>query len=109
MYKKELFFSKKRASTLALQKRMMCYNSHGEDDGYLSSFDVSFFVHERMIIMTALAMAVERVISSPPRKYTKQEAQEMLRRYGVLDANNSVTEEYQHIFVKKADEDNATE
>ena len=60
------------------------------------------------IEMTALGMAVERVISSPPKKYTKQEAQALLRKYGVLDANNSVTEEFSHIFVKKAEEDNAS-
>lgn len=61
------------------------------------------FIFERMIIMTALESAVEKVINAPPRHYTKVEAQTMLRRYGVLNEDNSVTEEYRHLFIRKTD------
>lgn len=47
------------------------------------------------------ASAIERVITAPVRKYTKQEAQDMLRRYGVLTDDNHVSEAYREIIVQK--------
>ena len=45
--------------------------------------------------------AIQKVLNSPSKKYTKEEAVEMLQRLGVLDQNGKVTPEYEHIFVRK--------
>ena len=50
--------------------------------------------------MTDTSLAIERVINAPQRKYTKQEAQDMLRRYGVLTKNNTVSKAYREIIVR---------
>ncbi len=55
--------------------------------------------------MTSMYDAIQQVLDSPPKKYTKEEAQAMLRKYGVLNADNSVTEEYSHIFVRKEEKE----
>ena len=61
---------------------------------------------ERMIAMTAIDSAVESVISSPQKRYTKQEAQAMLRKYGVLREDNSISEKFRPIFVQRSDNKN---
>lgn len=45
--------------------------------------------------------AIQKVLNSPPKKYTKKEAMEVLQRLGVLDQNGEVIPEYEHIFVRK--------
>ena len=44
---------------------------------------------------------IKRILDSPPKQYTKQEATEMLQRLGVLDDNGEVTPEYNDIFKRK--------
>lgn len=49
------------------------------------------------------ATIIEEVIRSPKREYTISEAQQMLRKYGVLTTKNNVTKAYSHIVVKTKD------
>ncbi len=54
--------------------------------------------------MTSMANAVQSVLEAPPRSFTKAEAQELLKRYGVLNQDNTVSEEFKDIFKKKETE-----
>lgn len=47
------------------------------------------------------ASAIERVITAPVRKYTKQEALDVLKKHGVLTDDNHVSEAYRKIIVQK--------
>lgn len=49
--------------------------------------------------MTDFRAAMERVINSTPRKYTKEEATRLLKKYGVLTADNQVSEVYKQLIV----------
>ena len=44
---------------------------------------------------------IEKILSQPPRKYTKEEARAVLVHLGVVDENGEVTEGFKDIFVKK--------
>lgn len=51
--------------------------------------------------MTTMHDAIQSVLNAPPRIYTKEEAQQLLRHLGVLNDDNSVRKEFSHIFVPK--------
>lgn len=50
--------------------------------------------------MTAITIAIDQVLNTPPKDYTKKEAQELLQRHGVLTKKNTVTKAYSGIIVK---------
>lgn len=51
--------------------------------------------------MPPMSEVVAQVLASPPRTFTKEEAQAMFKRYGVLNDDNTVSEEFREIFVEK--------
>ena len=57
-----------------------------------------------MVTMNPISSTIEKVLNKPQKKYTKEEAQDVLRKYGILDSDNSVTGEFRQIFVKKAEQ-----
>lgn len=48
---------------------------------------------------------IEEVINSKPKKYTKEEAREILVSCGIIDKDDNITEPFRDIIVKK-EEDN---
>lgn len=45
-------------------------------------------------------VAIRKVLESPQRKYTEEEAVAMLQRYGILDSDGNITPDFQQIIVK---------
>lgn len=50
--------------------------------------------------MSPIHSAVDSVLKSPIKHYSKDEAVEMFKRYGVLDNDGKVTEAYRDIVVE---------
>ena len=50
--------------------------------------------------MSAVASAIDEVLRSPTKRYTKEEAQSILRNCGVFTRNNNVKPAYKDIVVK---------
>ena len=44
-------------------------------------------------------LAMDRVIHAPKKHYTRDQAQQMLHKYGVLTANNTISEAYRHVVI----------
>lgn len=50
--------------------------------------------------MVAIAAEIDKIIESPSKKPTKQEAMKMLRSCGILNKNNGIKTEYREILTK---------
>ena len=44
---------------------------------------------------------IEKILSKPPKTFTKEEAHELLLRLGVIDESGEVREPFKDVFVKK--------
>lgn len=47
--------------------------------------------------------AIEQAIKAPAKQYSKSEAREMLKKYGVLNRRNEISNAYKGIIVKTKD------
>lgn len=44
---------------------------------------------------------LDNVINSPQQQYTKEEAEEILKKLRILDENGKLKEEFKNIFIKE--------
>ena len=51
--------------------------------------------------MVAISAEIDKIIESPQKKLTKQEAMKMLRSCGILNKNNGVKTAYKEILIKE--------
>ena len=50
--------------------------------------------------------AIDQAIKAPKKRFTKEEAQAMLRKYGVLTRSNNISKAYKDIIIKTGTEKN---
>lgn len=53
-------------------------------------------------MVTAL-LTIDKIIESPTKKISKEEAMEVLRSCGILDKNNNIKSAYKNILTKEKD------
>ena len=51
-----------------------------------------------------VSAAIEQVVKSPQKRYTREEARQLLQKYGVLTKDGNVSKAYSHIVVKADNE-----
>lgn len=58
--------------------------------------------------MVAIAAEINKIIESPSKKPTKQEAEKILRSCGILNKNNGLKTEYKEILTKDVSKKNGS-
>ena len=66
---------------------------------------ISFIAGMIVTLLRVVSMrtTIEDILNSPPKVWTKAEAQEVLVRLGVLNDDGNIKPQWQDVFVRKSD------